>query len=522
MTDDARARRTRRRRRVAAAAAVLLASVFALAARGAEGSGEKPAALRPTAELVGPTDGYAVSLEVSGDLAGSLETCGCPKNPMGGFAWRAGYADALAGATKREVAIVHADAGRAFADALVDGKMADDVRVKNEWMLRSFERLDVPAVNVAASDLVFLAPMTATRGYAAREKRFPALARLVSTNVVPKTPAARAFPASAVRTVKSARLGGAPLRVGFLGVTELPAGAVAKRLEGALKDYEIKDPVEAARAALPDLRATCDVVVVLAYVNRDTAKKLGELGPDLVVAAHQFPLFDKTDAAGTATVAYVSTQTKWLSEVRLSRAGGKVTVAGHRDVPLDAGTPTEPRAQKLVDAARNDFTSVQEEALRREETGTGAAALAAKRAELAEASPFAGSESCAKCHAYQYEIWQTSQHSHAFKTLKDRKRHLDDACTVCHTLAQNAPGGFVDTRLTPKFVNVQCESCHGPGKKHIADPKAEGYGLVDTPAKCVSCHSGENDPDFDFASYWPKIQHDDADAPSRFARTVPR
>jgi hypothetical protein len=200
-------------------------------------------------------------------------------------------------------------------------------------------------------------------------------------------------------------------------------------------------------------------------------------------------------------VAYVATETKWLSELRLSREAGKVSVAGHRDVPLDDQTPSDPDAAALVNAARAEFTAAQQIAL------ASPASVDERRAALAESSPFAGAESCAKCHQYQYAVWKDSQHSHAFRTLEEKNRHLDPACTACHSVRQGEEGGFLDARLTPRLANVQCESCHGPGKQHVAEPKKPGYGRVDTPSTCVTCHTHENDPDFDFPTYWPKITH---------------
>src|SRR3954464_11734878 len=122
-----------RRRRVAALAVAVAVVVVAIAIGDAADS-----PVRTTAELVGPTEGFAFALEASGDLHGSLETCGCPKHPMGGYAWRTGYAAELGKATKGEAPIVHADAGRAFAEPTEPGPMPDDVRIKNEWMLRAF------------------------------------------------------------------------------------------------------------------------------------------------------------------------------------------------------------------------------------------------------------------------------------------------------------------------------------------------------------------------------------------------
>ena len=67
-------------------------------------------------------------------------------------------------------------------------------------------------------------------------------------------------------------------------------------------------------------------------------------------------------------------------------------------------------------------------------------------------------------------------------------------------------GGFQALYSTPQFANVQCEACHGPGGVHAEKPR-KGYGYVQTPSDCVTCHTRDNSPDFNFAAYWPKIKH---------------
>ncbi len=508
-----------RQRRLSAAfvvalvcAALVLSSTFAGSAPPLE---DAAGPVRSVAEMVGPTDGYSLVIQSSGDLMGSLETCGCPKRPMGGYAWRTGYTSMLRSATAGRVPIVEVDAGRAFADEIVDNRMPDDVRIKNEWILRSFGMIDIAAINVAHADLVYLSSLLRQGDLKANTRRFPALAALVSANVHAVRRDLAQLKPYVVKTVPAGQRGGRPIRVAFIGVTEKAPKSLEDRVNHGTTGYGISDPVEAVQTVLPEARAKSDLVVVLAYVDRDTAARIGAIvpSPDVVVAAHQYPLFNRTDTSGTATVAYVSTQTKWLAELRFDRPPGapkpgRPALVAHRDVPLDAQTPSDPDADALVNAARAEFTAIQQEAIAREATGGAAVTLETARAALAEKSDFAGSEACATCHQYQYEVWKGSQHAHAFRTLERKNRHLDAACTVCHVVRQGEPGGFLNTRLTPRLQDVQCEACHGPGKQHVAAPKGGEYGRVAVPAGCVKCHTLENDPDFEFASYWKKIRHD--------------
>jgi cytochrome c553 len=175
--------------------------------------------------------------------------------------------------------------------------------------------------------------------------------------------------------------------------------------------------------------------------------------------------------------------------------------------------------------------------------------------DLKRAATFVGSEACARCHAPQYEAWKQSRHSHAYETLEHHARrpahrHYDGECLVCHTVGLGYKGGFRNEILTPHLKHVGCESCHGPGSAHAADPKNPLYLSLQSPwrenpedrlpelvlferlaslpaternkiplraaqqrawnataAMCMNCHDADNDPHFDLVSHWPKIAH---------------
>jgi 2',3'-cyclic-nucleotide 2'-phosphodiesterase (5'-nucleotidase family) len=275
---------------------------------------------------------------------------------MGGLARRVGYEKALHKQVNGEVPVLQLDAGHMFSDELKYQGIMDDVREKNAWMLRAFDTFHVAAANVSPRDLPYLGELMASGEHAANAKKYPMLNRMISANVVPASPAVAAFKPYVIEEVKGKRIGAKPLRVAILGLSEVP------RANSATGGYTVTDPVEAAKKLLPELRKKADLVIVLVYSDRDVAKRIGMEAPgiDLILAAHGFPLYNTVDEAGDAVVAMVSSQTKWLGEIRLYRAPESKTMAItnyiHRDVALDAAIPDDPDAVKVVTDARAAFS----------------------------------------------------------------------------------------------------------------------------------------------------------------------
>ena len=168
---------------------------------------------------------------------------------------------------------------------------------------------------------------------------------------------------------------------------------------------------------------------------------------------------------------------------------------------------------------------------------------------------YVGSATCGECHVAEYKLWEKqTRHGHALDTLekvakRPSLRNYDPECVVCHTVGFEYQTGYVDEKKTPDLKHVGCENCHGPGSGHAANPKAANLlpllspwkqkpgdmlpaalikKMAETPAvergkipvqpaeqlminlaaaNCGKCHDPDNDPHFDFYTYWPKINH---------------
>lgn len=149
-----------------------------------------------------------------------------------------------------------------------------------------------------------------------------------------------------------------------------------------------------------------------------------------------------------------------------------------------------------------------------------AVAVAGSGLLLAGDNQFVGEKKCKACHMKEYKVWQASDHSKAFDSLKPEEQTKAD-CLACHNTGHGkaaAAGAALN--------GVQCESCHGPGsayksmkvmskKAYKENPEAAHKGsvaaglLVPNEETCKSCHN-EKSPTFkgfDYASAMEKIKH---------------
>jgi hypothetical protein len=106
---------------------------------------------------------------------------------------------------------------------------------------------------------------------------------------------------------------------------------------------------------------------------------------------------------------------------------------------------------------------------------------------------YAGAETCKTCHGAIFDAWQGTKHAHAIDKLAPSERQ-GDACIRCHVTG--SPEQIAAEGAKPSLPNVQCESCHGAGAAHAADPSNK-TGLAKTPSEraCTSCHN-EKSPHF--------------------------
>ena len=112
---------------------------------------------------------------------------------------------------------------------------------------------------------------------------------------------------------------------------------------------------------------------------------------------------------------------------------------------------------------------------------------------------YVGSKTCTDCHVEISHLWSQTPHAKAYGSLLKAKQQDLPACLQCHVVGYGETGGFLDQELTLELAGVQCESCHGPGLRHVDAPD-DGQNIIRSPAEkdCRTCHTAGQDLHFDF------------------------
>lgn len=220
-------------------------------------------------------------------------------------------------------------------------------------------------------------------------------------------------------------------------------------------------------------------LAILDIALRDAAAAKGDglsyQAPQLVIPAN--PLF-KTSASHDALASSVGS---YSGEVSFTLQ------------PLDSNAPSDLSVKRWI----KDYTASLE-------------SLYAKRTTSAPVltrgdAPFSGVEQCADCHPEAVEFWSNTSHSKAWSTLEKLNKTFDAECVGCHVTGwQESGGARIDNKSG--LENVQCEVCHGAGKKHAESGGDKGLIVRhSSPSSCQTCHNKHHSPRFSYEKYLRQI-----------------
>lgn len=251
---------------------------------------------------------------------------------------------------------------------------------------------------------------------------------------------------------------------------------------GAVERGGLKINISADQSALKKGRLN----ILLTDKPSSEAKSIK--GWDVIITSFGETLDEPVTANG-ATIVAGYPQGKELGILSLSfNEKGKLVKSGNRWQPLGKDIKEDANVRSVL----NEYDAKVAELSKEDDRKTASAGL------------YIGAVNCVVCHRPFIDDWMGTRHSGAFASLVKVGKSQDPECVKCHVVGFGE-GGFKGMQSTPGLVNVQCESCHGPGREH-ADDYSKPMRPV-TESVCVKCHTMANSPDFEFQKYYDKINH---------------
>jgi len=116
----------------------------------------------------------------------------------------------------------------------------------------------------------------------------------------------------------------------------------------------------------------------------------------------------------------------------------------------------------------------------------------------AAGATYVGRETCKTCHPAIDTDYNTQKHAQNFHTAhppNDLITGLGGKCAACHVTGFGESGGYDPAHpasvVSLRMEGIQCESCHGAGSNHAANPSKTNINRVPiAKSTCYHCHVG--------------------------------
>lgn len=303
---------------------------------------EQPATLD---ERLGADDGAALALLISANERGNLNLCDC-NHPRGGLARRIGYLEAFKQKFK-QTSVLQIEAGFLWYNASGTSRI---VSLQNDQVTEAYNRWPVDVINLSRYDLPYAHKILAREGLAERAARWPVIKNLISANGVFEGNVEQPAP-YVIKEVTGPRIKGKKnkLTIGFVGL------AYPKKASAGMFDGTVTSVSEAARRVVPVLRKKCDVLVILAHSDIESAVKLAGENPEAdIVVAGNAEGFLKPRQVGNTLVVSASPGNVQQGDLRVYLDKDGRATFKYLATDLDSGVPADPKATAFVEAANRE------------------------------------------------------------------------------------------------------------------------------------------------------------------------
>jgi hypothetical protein len=481
----------------------------------------------PRSADVGPP---SVRLYLVSDLAGALEPCGCTKDQLGGLdhfgAWVKGSA------AQAPASLVAAAGPLFFMEPQVQGDRADQDRIKADTIARVLRGLGFAAFAPGLNDWADGADAFARRMAASGAVPIEAQGKAVMQDVggvkigfVGFGQSATVDPTANVEDVIASAVTDAKARGAEVLVALAAVGrGEAKRIADAVPELTaiVVGSTKSAgdsNTAAPQGEQVNGVLIVQGGNHLQTVPVLDLFVREPLVPGHIVHFADATGLELSRKRGELSTRIDDLH----------VKIAAWERDPKVAPSDVAARRRELADLeaqlaaldtrpppAQGSFFRYSIKEVRRSlgrDPAVEADLLSYYRAvddhnriAFADRVPppvppedptYVGVEACSSCHPQPREVWNSTSHSRAYAALATQFKEFNLECVSCHVTGYEQPGGSTVTHVD-KLKDVQCEICHGPGSKHVADPT--DHSLLrrrPDPSVCTGCHHPPHVEGFD-------------------------
>ena len=272
-----------------------------------------------------------------------------------------------------------------------------------------------------------------------------------------------------------------------------------RKMDGMVALSESDKALAFIEAGLREAKGKKQTTVLLTTLNLKKAQNLLPLdNVDILLIKSSYEVFGEPKMVGKTLVLQPGSRGMRFARIEATLDdSGKIAAYEHEVKSLRPEIVDSPRMldwyQAYTDRLKEDYI----------------ASVALKKKLAADGSPFMGAKACKTCHVEAYDTWRGTRHAKAYRALVKVNKAFDSACVKCHVVGFEVAGGFIDSELTKKLANVQCESCHGAAAAHV-----ESGGKVAVANKtwgkeemCGQCHVQKHSPSFDVEVYWSKIKH---------------
>ena len=412
------------------------------------------------------------------DTRGRLEPCGCFTGQYGGLTRLKTMLDSEAQTNGLRVDVGDAIAGHEDYDY-----------IEYQYVLRAFAAMNYDALNIGQREAQFTAPQL-------QELKRTSPVPILSANLLNQADGKPIF--DSYRIVER---GG--FRIAVVGVLD-PTG-LAGNLGSGLAVGDMDSTIERCVA---ELKGRADMIVLLAFTDEATLARLGKefYECQVILGGRVSQPAQELSRVNRSLVYFVTNESRALGILRLLLSkNAPLQVAGNEIRLLHDKIPQDEGFRRLM----QDY--------RAQVRGTRLAVddpdhLAADRVPgVRAAASYVGTGKCLDCHPGAAAVWKNSFHAHAFQTLVGRGADADPKCIGCHTVGFGSPSGYRREFGAHQFVDVGCESCHGPGSLHLREEAGDAsIHFTYRPlyaGDCQKCHYGEFSRPFDWNQFWPLIKH---------------